>query len=84
MRKINLEDNSQTFSISNLTQKSMEDSNISLQVGVQGFFSMFLFVHISYQLKVWTLLLNLLASSNTSVTGPYLKGLCVPCCCRSC
>lgn len=45
MRKINLEDNSQTFSISSLTQKSMEDSNISLQVGIQGLFSMLLFIH---------------------------------------
>ncbi|XP_076591459.1 serine-protein kinase ATM isoform X1 [Chaetodon auriga] len=30
-RRINFEDNSQTFTISNLTEKSMEDTNISLQ-----------------------------------------------------
>lgn len=51
MRKINLEDNSQTFSVSSLTQKSSEDCNISLQVGVQGFFSMRLFIRVQYQSK---------------------------------
>lgn len=43
VRKLNLEDNSQTFSISSLTQKSMEDSNVSLQVGVQDFVSALIF-----------------------------------------
>lgn len=32
-RKINFEENSQTFTISSLTEKSIEDTNISLQVG---------------------------------------------------
>ena len=32
-RRINFEENSQTFTISSLTQKSMEDNGISLQVG---------------------------------------------------
>lgn len=31
-RKINFEENSQNFTISGLTEKSMEDTNISLQV----------------------------------------------------
>lgn len=31
-RKINFEENSQNFSISSLTEKSIEDTNISLQV----------------------------------------------------
>lgn len=38
-RKISFEDNSQTFSISSLTEKSMEDASISLQVGSQDFSS---------------------------------------------
>lgn len=37
-RKINFEDNSQTFTISSLTEKSMEDASISLQVGSQDFY----------------------------------------------
>lgn len=32
-RKINFEENSQTFTISSLTEKSVEDTSISLQVG---------------------------------------------------
>lgn len=32
-RKINFEDNSQILTISSLTEKSVEDTNISLQVG---------------------------------------------------
>lgn len=34
-RKINFEENSQNFTISSLTEKSMEDTNISLQVSVK-------------------------------------------------